>query len=102
MSEPFLLAAEAQLSISMKIFDFVHQKGRSEPQVADFCCPLSNKIFEDPVTAEDDFNYERKEIQKWLVDNKVSLTTKKPMGNRLKENKKLKEAIQRLKEAGEA
>jgi hypothetical protein len=53
-------------------------------------CPLSKKIYYDPVVAEDGFIYERNEIYNWLTDKRMSPTTGKPMGPRLQRAKKIK------------
>lgn len=53
-------------------------------------CPISKKIYYDPVVAEDGFIYERNEIQNWLADKRMSPTTGKMMGPRLQRTKKIR------------
>jgi len=66
-----------------------------------YICPLSKKIYYDPVVAEDGFIYERNELIKWLQkpreydqydqhSRNLSPTTGKYMGGRIQRAKKIK------------
>lgn len=56
---------------------------------------------QDPVTAEDGFNYEKSAIVDWLDRQNVSPQTKQSMGKRLNENRKLRVAILKFRRAFE-
>ena len=75
----------------------VWRQGASQPQLADFLCPFTKELMKDPVTAEDNFNYERSSIEKWILVEKkgTSPQTGKRMGSTLQPNKDLKSAIDR-------
>ena len=42
------------------------------PTIADFICPLSSRVMQDPVKAEDGFTYERSTIEDWLATRDTS------------------------------
>eukprot|EP00906_Rhabdomonas_costata_P037489 RCo052815 len=59
----------------------------------DLVCPLTLDIFQDPVTAEDGFTYERASIQQWfqIKQPAESPMTRQPIGTTLNENGKLRQ-----------
>lgn len=59
----------------------------------DLSCPLSGKIMEDPVVAQDGISYERANIEQWLTKEKTSPTTKEEMGPVLVANRNLADYI---------
>ena len=46
--------------------DHVLRDGPQQPQLADFMCPITSKIMEEPVKAEDGYIYEHAEIKNGL------------------------------------
>ena len=66
-------------------------------QVTDWLCPIRGLLMEDPVKAEDGFNYERAAIQTWLEASDVSPQTRERMAKLLEENICLKGVIQQFK-----
>jgi hypothetical protein len=46
--------------------------GAEFPTIADFICPLSSRVMQDPVRAEDGFTYERATIEDWLATRDTS------------------------------
>ena len=81
--------------------ELVWKDGGQHSQVADFLCPFTSKVMDDPVTAEDGHTYERGEIEAWLEKNSFSPQTKREMGKKLKENTSLKQAINEYEKAHE-
>ncbi|CAJ1397421.1 unnamed protein product [Effrenium voratum] len=77
--------------------DIFRQVARKFPEVTDWLCPIRGLLMEDPVKAEDGFNYERAAIQTWLEASDVSPQTRERMGKLLEENICLKGVIQQFK-----
>lgn len=48
----------------------------------DFRCPITQEVFEDPVTAADGHVYERKAIVDWLKKSKISPCTNVVLSNK--------------------
>lgn len=84
------------MAVSQILHECFSKIASRHPQIADFLCPITGDIMKDPVTAEDNFNYEHSAISSWLAIQKLSPQNKKPMGPKLVPNKKLKEAIQKF------
>ncbi len=62
----------------------------------DFICPITLLPMKDPVIAQDGHTYEREAIVHWLQTNPNSPLTRQPMRiDALKQNTKLKQAIER-------
>lgn len=60
----------------------------------EYLCTISQEVMNDPVIADDNQHYDRKNIQRWLDEGKTtSPYTRKPMGNVLKDDLELKRAI---------
>lgn len=54
----------------------------NNPNIEAFKCPLTKKIFVDPVFCSDGFTYERKAIEEWLDKNRTSPVLKTPLSNK--------------------
>jgi len=55
-----------------------------------YTCPLSRKLFENPVKAVDGYTYRKKAILHWFEDNKLSPMTYDELDNKtLKDNRKM-------------
>ena len=62
-------------------------------------CPLTLKLFNDPVIAEDGHTYERKAITEWITQHGKSPITKKPLStDRLTPNHAIKDAVEAFKQ----
>lgn len=47
----------------------------------EFLCPITNKIMNDPVTAADGFDYERKAIRRWFRRKRTSPMTNEELSD---------------------
>ena len=47
----------------------------------EFLCPITNKIMKDPVTAADNYNYERKAIRRWFRKKRTSPMTNEELSD---------------------
>ena len=59
-----------------------------------FTCPLTHKVFIDPVIASDGQTYERSAILEWIQQNHNSPITGAAMNDNVRDNKDVKEIIQ--------
>ncbi|KAH5067630.1 peptidylprolyl isomerase [Parastagonospora nodorum] len=60
----------------------------------EYCCHISSEIMEDPVLTEDNFTYERKDIERWFQSNETSSLTNLVLPNLdSRPNLQMKEAI---------
>lgn len=60
----------------------------------EYCCHISSEIMEDPVLTEDNFTYERKNIERWFQSNETSPLTNLVLSNLdLRPNLSMKENI---------
>ncbi len=62
-------------------------------------CPITLKLFNDPVLAEDGNTYEREAITQWIVQHGTSPKTKKVLKlNQLTLNNQIKNAVEVFKQ----
>lgn len=61
-------------------------------------CPITRKVFVDPVVGTDGYSYERAAMERWLMTNNVSPTTGAIIGSKLVSNHSLRIAIDTLDE----
>ena len=66
----------------------------------EFCCPITQELPIDPVTAEDGRVYERSAIEEWLATNEKSPHTSEPMGKKLLPALQVKNMIAKMVESG--
>jgi ankyrin repeat protein len=59
----------------------------------EFICPLTKKIFNDPVISEDGITYEYQAIKRWLSDEDTSPVTGQLIGESLNSNEQMLENI---------
>lgn len=57
----------------------VEEEDFGEDMPPDFVCPLSLSIMKEPVVASDGHTYEKKEIQKWMLQKNISPLTRAKM-----------------------
>eukprot|EP00421_Protoceratium_reticulatum_P033999 CAMPEP_0168479388 /NCGR_PEP_ID=MMETSP0228-20121227/63446_1 /TAXON_ID=133427 /ORGANISM="Protoceratium reticulatum, Strain CCCM 535 (=CCMP 1889)" /LENGTH=260 /DNA_ID=CAMNT_0008495675 /DNA_START=13 /DNA_END=792 /DNA_ORIENTATION=+ len=86
--------------LKSQFFEMWQRVACKQPQVADFLCPITGQIMDDPVLAADRFNYERAAIEAWLETRSESPQTKQPMGKALVTNEVLRKAIEEFKNVG--
>ncbi|MDP1574614.1 MAG: U-box domain-containing protein [Coxiellaceae bacterium] len=55
---------------------FERKKEITDQAPAEFLCPITKKIIQDPVVAQDGYTYERAAIQEWFSKNDTSHVTK--------------------------
>lgn len=58
-----------------------------------FICPLSNRIFLEPVVCQDNYVYEKELIEKWLSVKPISPITNEPMYKQVEDCIQLKDQI---------
>ena len=61
----------------------------------EYVCPISQHPMEDPVLAEDGVTYERKEIERWLMEHRTSPVTRAVLKGQLFSNRALRSAIEK-------
>ena len=66
----------------------------------EFCCPITQELPIDPVTAEDGRVYERSAIEEWFKTNAKSPHTNEPMGKKLLPALQVKNMIAKMVESG--
>ena len=71
-----------------------------DDSAAEFCCPITQELPIDPVTAEDGRVYERSAIEEWLEKNEKSPHTNEPMGKKLLPALQVKNMIAKMVESG--
>ncbi|XP_048493471.1 U-box domain-containing protein 35-like [Beta vulgaris subsp. vulgaris] len=65
---------------------------------AHFMCPILKDFMEDPYVAADGYTYDRKAIEKWLMESDMSPTTNQPLPHKfIMPNTSLLEAIKQWK-----
>jgi len=77
-----------------------HMTNAIDQAFAALCCPLTNFLPVDPVTAEDHKVYERSAIVEWLREHKESPVTKQPMGNKLTPATQVQSMIRTMVKSG--
>ena len=66
-------------------------------------CPISQEVFEDPVSTADGHTYERKAVENWLQNHCTSPITGLPLSDKcLRPNFAIKMAVQAYKDVLEA
>ncbi|KAH5558945.1 peptidylprolyl isomerase [Parastagonospora nodorum] len=74
-----------------------HQEATAGPKFhisREYCCHISSEIMEDPVITEDNFTYERKNIERWFQSNETSPLTNLVLSNlNLRPDLPMKDAI---------
>lgn len=70
---PRPLSAASQVRVVSPVSEPEHEFNTEVP--FEFLCPITNKIMNDPVTAADDCNYERKAIRRWFRRKRTSPMT---------------------------
>ena len=59
-----------------------------------YCCPISGEIMEDPVITPSGITYDRKSIERWLLNKGVDPISKRPLRrDQLIPNRALKDSI---------
>ena len=71
-----------------------------DESAAEFCCPITQELPIDPVTAEDGRVYERSAIEEWLTKNEKSPHTNEPMGKKLLPALQVKNMIASMVKSG--
>jgi hypothetical protein len=71
-----------------------------DDSAAEFCCPITQELPIDPVTAEDGRVYERSAIEEWLEKNEKSPHTNEPMGKKLLPALQVKNMIASMVKSG--
>ena len=71
-----------------------------DDSAAELCCPITQELPIDPVTAEDGRVYERSAIEEWLSTNEKSPHTNEPMGKKLLPALQVKNMIAKMVESG--
>eukprot|EP00438_Fugacium_kawagutii_P016303 Skav208506 [mRNA] locus=scaffold1658:194598:197080:+ [translate_table: standard] len=79
--------------------DIFRSVARKSCEVTDFLCPITGLLMDDPVTAEDGFNYERSAIKKWFRKDfpPVSPQTGEKVGTSLQSNQHLRDIIKQFR-----
>jgi len=77
----------------------VEEEDFGEDMPPDFVCPLSLSIMKEPVMASDGHTYEKKEIQKWMLQKNISPLTRAKMVPHFFPNLLLKNQIDDWKKA---
>jgi hypothetical protein len=77
----------------------VEEEDFGEDIPPDFVCPLSLSIMKEPVVASDGHTYEKKEIQKWMLQKNISPLTRAKMEPHFFPNLLLKNQIDDWKKA---
>jgi ankyrin repeat protein len=70
----------------------------NEQLMKNFTCPLTNKIFVDPVIAPDGQTYERSAILRWINQNHTSPMTGASMNAEVRDNIEIKKIIQLIQQ----
>lgn len=75
---------------------FMSDENEFDAAPPEFICPITSTLMNDPVTADDNKNYEREAIKAWIQRTAPQITsplTRQPMSAVLRPNKELKKEI---------
>tara|TARA_X000000950_G_scaffold288827_1_gene407697 strand:- start:2323 stop:2877 length:555 start_codon:yes stop_codon:yes gene_type:complete len=94
---------ELTISNFEKLIDLLYVKNAEKRAKCfeDLMCPITSALMEDPVVDRDGNSYERKSIEMWLMSNRTSPITRRPMKvEELVPNRALRNAIEVAIKAG--